>query len=359
MQSCSNFARVIFSEKSRPSTSPSISTRASGWVDSCRLAASEAFLSRASARSSAKYLLPVVHLDQSQEVLHQAVVEVLPSEVGVPSCRKHLEEAALDLQQRHVETSPRRRSNTSTLLSPVRSSPYAMAAAVGSFTTRTTFSPAMVPASLVDCRWAIVKVCRHSDHGVHHLFPKVLLCYAAHLPEHHRRHLLRGEPPRLPLVLHLHLGRTLRSLHHVIRQKLLIPLHCLIREPPSDESLHRVHCVARVVGHLVPRPVSDEPFGVSEGHNRRCYAISKLVRNDLHSAVVPHPHHRVRGSQIDPNHRTFRWLMSEHQPCDGHRTHQDEQEGARHGLSGETPMKYRDCCAECRLVVLSTHTAPC
>ena len=36
-------------------------------------------------------------------------------------------------------------------------SPYAMAAAVGSLMIRKTFSPAIVPASLVDWRWASLK----------------------------------------------------------------------------------------------------------------------------------------------------------------------------------------------------------
>ena len=37
------------------------------------------------------------------------------------------------------------------------SSPYAIAAAVGSFITRNTFNPAITPASFVGCRWESLK----------------------------------------------------------------------------------------------------------------------------------------------------------------------------------------------------------
>ena len=37
------------------------------------------------------------------------------------------------------------------------SRPYAIAAAVGSLRIRSTFRPAILPASLVACRWASVK----------------------------------------------------------------------------------------------------------------------------------------------------------------------------------------------------------
>ena len=39
----------------------------------------------------------------------------------------------------------------------LRSSPYAMAAAVGSLMMRSTLRPAMTPASLVACRWLSLK----------------------------------------------------------------------------------------------------------------------------------------------------------------------------------------------------------
>lgn len=56
---------------------------------------------------------------------------------------------------------PPPRSNTRMFFSyspsPILLRPYASAAAVGSLTIRTTFKPAITPASLVACRYASVK----------------------------------------------------------------------------------------------------------------------------------------------------------------------------------------------------------
>jgi hypothetical protein len=53
---------------------------------------------------------------------------------------------------------PPPRSNTRIFFSPpFLSKPYAIAAAVGSLMIRATFKPAIIPASLVACRWASLK----------------------------------------------------------------------------------------------------------------------------------------------------------------------------------------------------------
>ena len=52
---------------------------------------------------------------------------------------------------------PPPRSKTSTVRSPSLSRPYASAAAVGSLMIRSTFSPAIRPASFVAWRWASLK----------------------------------------------------------------------------------------------------------------------------------------------------------------------------------------------------------
>ncbi len=68
-----------------------------------------------------------------------------------------------------------------------------MAAAVGSLTMRRTLRPAMVPASLVACRWASFEVGGNGDDGVGDLVAEVSLCGLLHLLKDHGGDLLGGE----------------------------------------------------------------------------------------------------------------------------------------------------------------------
>merc|ERR1719235_2221914 len=99
-------------------------------------------------------------LELRAEVVEEAVVEVLPAEVGVAGGGLDLEDALLDGQQETSKVPPPR-SKMTTLRSPAMldflSRPYAMAAAVGSLMIRITFSPAMAPASLVAWRCESLK----------------------------------------------------------------------------------------------------------------------------------------------------------------------------------------------------------
>lgn len=50
---------------------------------------------------------------------------------------------------------------------------------------------------------------------------------------------------------------------------------------------------------LVLSGVTDHALGVREGNVRRGRAVSLVVRDDLHTVVLPHTHARVGGAEID------------------------------------------------------------
>jgi hypothetical protein len=113
--------------------------------------------------SPATDVLPVPALELLDELADHAVVEVLPTQMGVAGGGLDLDDdALLDGHQRHVkgatsEVEDERVLLVATLLPAFVSSAQAMAAAVGSLRTRITLRPEMAAASLVACRWESLK----------------------------------------------------------------------------------------------------------------------------------------------------------------------------------------------------------
>mmetsp|Transcript_29745 Transcript_29745/g.45987 ORF Transcript_29745/g.45987 Transcript_29745/m.45987 type:complete len:380 (+) Transcript_29745:384-1523(+) len=151
MLNSSNFARLIFSEKSNPSVSPSTSTWASGWEDSCRFAASQALRRRARALWSLEMSTLFFFLISSTKCFIMRLSKSSPPRWVSPFVATTSKKPS-SIVSRETSNVPPPRSNTRIFRSPFLSRPYAMAAAVGSLMIRATLSPAIAPASLVDWR---------------------------------------------------------------------------------------------------------------------------------------------------------------------------------------------------------------
>mmetsp|Transcript_26891 Transcript_26891/g.60291 ORF Transcript_26891/g.60291 Transcript_26891/m.60291 type:complete len:220 (+) Transcript_26891:925-1584(+) len=158
----SNLARVSDSEKSLPSKRASISRRVEWACDSARLAFSASRLSLERARLSLEMSLPCFFLMRSTKCFM-----IRWSKSSPPRCVSPLvattskTPSSIDRIDTSKVPPPRSKMRTESGAAPLAmppffSSPYAIAAAVGSLMMRSTSRPARRPASLVAWRcWSL------------------------------------------------------------------------------------------------------------------------------------------------------------------------------------------------------------
>mmetsp|Transcript_17083 Transcript_17083/g.53112 ORF Transcript_17083/g.53112 Transcript_17083/m.53112 type:complete len:271 (-) Transcript_17083:544-1356(-) len=155
--SSSKRARVSVSEKSRPSCKASISTRTWCCVERARLARSTSRRSFWIARLSLLGSLLCLRLNTLSRCWITRLSKSSPPRCVSPDVAI-TSNTPLSMVRSETSKVPPPRSNTRMFFSPsFLSSPYAIAAAVGSLMMRITLSPEIVPASLVAWRCASLK----------------------------------------------------------------------------------------------------------------------------------------------------------------------------------------------------------
>ena len=165
MHSSSNFARVIFVAKSTPSNSASTSMVVSADADRVRLARSHAVLSLRSARLLPDGSFLCLRLNSCKHHVTSRLSKSSPPRCVSPAVA-FTSKMPSSIVSNDTSNVPPPRSKIRMLSSfppePLLgvlflSRPYAMAAAVGSLMMRSTFRPAMAPASLVAWRCPSLK----------------------------------------------------------------------------------------------------------------------------------------------------------------------------------------------------------
>ena len=145
--------------KSTPSNRESISTAACGCEDRAHLALSHAVLSLLSALSDDVRSFLCFMRNSLQKCSISRWSKSSPPRCVSPAVA-FTSNTASSMVSSDTSNVPPPRSKISTLISPLLltfSSPYEMAAAVGSLMMRSTVMPLILPASCVALRWASLK----------------------------------------------------------------------------------------------------------------------------------------------------------------------------------------------------------
>ena len=162
MHNSSNLARVIFVAKSTPSNSASTSIVVSADEDRVRLARSHAVLSRRNARLLPDGSFLCLRLNSCKHHDTMRLSKSSPPKCVSPAVA-FTSKMPSSIVSNDTSNVPPPRSKIRMFSSPAfspfpfLSRPYAIAAAVGSLIMRSTFRPAMAPASLVAWRCPSLK----------------------------------------------------------------------------------------------------------------------------------------------------------------------------------------------------------
>merc|ERR1719284_481219 len=217
------------------------------------------------------------------------------------SCRCfHLEDAILNGQQGHVESSSTHVINehialTSALLvQPVRNR-------CGSrlIDDPQHIQPANLSSVFRGLALRIVEISRHSDNGVIHLCSQISLCSLFHLSQNHRGNLFWVEGFYVTLAIHLNHWFVARPTLYCEWPKLDVCLNDWIIEFTTNQALRIEHSVFRISCHLVFCCIPDQAFGVCECDIRGRSAVTLVIRNDFNTIIFPNSNTRVSRPQVN------------------------------------------------------------
>mmetsp|Transcript_17167 Transcript_17167/g.21670 ORF Transcript_17167/g.21670 Transcript_17167/m.21670 type:complete len:466 (+) Transcript_17167:972-2369(+) len=246
------------------------------------------------------WVRPMLALEDLEHVLDDAIVEVLSAKMCVARSGNHLEDAVINGEERHIESTATEIEDEDVLLSRLlvktvrdRSS--------GRFVDDAHDVKSSNGACILGClTLGIIEVGRHGHDGVFDILSKEGFGCLLHLHKDHSRDLLRGEG--LLGVVDLHLDHRLAILgNDAKRPELHVVLHSRVGKTTANETLRVVHRVRRVERGLVLGGVTNEALAIREGYIRWGHAVTLVVGNDLDLAVLVDTHARVGGAKVNSN----------------------------------------------------------
>jgi hypothetical protein len=233
------------------------------------------------------------------EVVDEAVVEILTSQVGVTGGGLDLEDTLLNGQEGDIEGSSSEIEDEHVPLTLdflvetvgdggrgglVDDSEHVQAGdqtgVLGGLTLR------------------VVEIGGDGHDGIVDGSTQVCLGRLAHLDQDHGGDLLGGELLLLALELDLHDGLS-GAVDDLEREVLHIRLDLGVGELAADEALGIEDGVGGVHGDLVLGGITDQALGVGEGDEGRGGAVPLVVGDDLDAVIAEDTHAGVGGPQID------------------------------------------------------------
>jgi len=231
------------------------------------------------------HVLLVLALELLGEVGHQAVVEVLTTEVGVASGGLHLEDAVVDGQEGHVEGAAAQVKDQHGLLAVGFLVQAVRDRGSGGLVDDTHHVESRDGSRIFSgLALGVVEVRRHCDHGVGDGGTAKGLCCLLHLAQNGRADLLGCEGLLLPEVLDLHSWQIVVR-GHLEGPVLLVALNYRVTHFATDEPLGVKHGVDRIHRSLVLSGLANEPLRVGERDVRWRGAVALVIGNNLNSVI--------------------------------------------------------------------------
>mmetsp|Transcript_28988 Transcript_28988/g.81655 ORF Transcript_28988/g.81655 Transcript_28988/m.81655 type:complete len:550 (-) Transcript_28988:41-1690(-) len=284
-------------------------------------------------------ILLVLLLDKLNEVLHDALVEVLASQVGVTVGGQHLKDTLINGQDGDIEGTTTKVKHQDLLLTTVLLV-QTVCNSSGSGLVDDTFNRQASNGACIlgGLALGIIEVGRNSDDSMLNSLAQECLSSNLHLVQDHGANLLWGEG--LDLALDVHADIWLAPVvNNVVRDKLLVTLHLLVVEVAADEALDIVNGTCRVGRGLVLGSISDQTLVAGEGNVRRGDAVALVVGNDLNTPVLVDANARIGGAEIDADHCSDLLRLLLVSVCAGE---QQDRGTNCHGNSAPGPARHDD-----------------
>src|SRR5581483_3625595 len=230
-----------------------------------------------------------------QHVLDHRLVEVEPAEEDVAAGRLHLEHAVADLDDGDVEGAPSEVVDHHSLVQ-VLADPVGEGGGGGLVDDPHHLQLDQLPRVLHRLALPVGEVGGHGHHRARHLLSQVVLRDHPDLVQDLCADL--GEAKVLVPDVEHHVVPL--ALLHLVGDGLLHQLHHVAAVGAPDETLGRVHGIARIELPLALRLVADQLVAlVVDGEDRGDDELSPLVGNELDRAVLDDGGATVRGAEVD------------------------------------------------------------
>jgi len=244
--------------------------------------------------------LLLVHLD---EMLHDTLIEILTTKMGITSGGDNLENAVVDGQKGNIEGTATKIVDDDVLFTLLVQT---VGDSRGGRLIDNTLNVETGNGTgiLSGLTLGVVEVGRNGDDSVLNLLTQVVLGGLLHLLQNHGGHFLRGEHLLLAVDqnLNVRLGVLLDDLEG---QQFLILRDGLVRVLATDKTLDIEQGLGRVDGGLILGGLTNQTLILTEGDVGRSDTVTLIVRDDFDAAVLHDTNAGVGGTKIDTDARSF------------------------------------------------------
>ena len=235
----------------------------------------------------------LILLELVDDPVHQALVDVVPAQMGVAVGGLDFNHSLADFEDGYVESAAAEIKYRNRFI-------LFLVQAIGQCRCRRLvhdadhIQPGDLSGILGRLTLAVVEIGGHRNHGLLHFLTQVFLGRGTHLLQNHRRNLRR----RIVPVAHLYMGIPIRGLADFVRDKLDLLLD--FRILPPHEPLDGKNGVFRIGDRLTLGNLPDKTLRVLAHRNhRRREPASFRIGYHLGLAAFHDRNYGVRGAQVN------------------------------------------------------------